>query len=374
MKRAAWLAGMVFLGATGAGQAQTCMVAPTAKQEVSGRFGKFRAGGAANFGSGNARPHMHDGLDFSTNGVSAPVLATLAGTVSFAGSRGSAGNAVIIRAADGRQAAFYHLSSIDKEVRVGKSVSAGQAIGLSGRTGMREDGAVHLHFVMGVPNAGDARAKAFAADVAQRPAFNPGQLPSALSNTAFGYATDPSPHFCQSFPIQDDGLHRVLGRTTMEQYKLLFEPPPGAGAVGAQFSAVQRTAAFGDALAAARSGGGSAAAVLSDAEGYGALPQAPMGGVETMSALEALATEARRRFGDARWNEQITAVGERALRADAVLARGVEARMNEAVAAKKQRVEALMAIYTAQRLQARKRELDERRRLAEMQQAAGLLR
>ncbi|MBN0934105.1 M23 family peptidase, partial [Pseudomonas aeruginosa] len=56
--------------------ADTCMVSPTEKQTVSGRFGKFRGGGAGNFGSANQKPHMHDGLDFSTSGASQPLYAT----------------------------------------------------------------------------------------------------------------------------------------------------------------------------------------------------------------------------------------------------------------------------------------------------------
>ena len=85
------------LAISGSAFADTCMVSPTSKEQVSGRFGKFREGGAANFGSGNAKPHMHDGLDFSTSGQNAPLYATSAGTVTWAKLRGSAGNTVIIK-------------------------------------------------------------------------------------------------------------------------------------------------------------------------------------------------------------------------------------------------------------------------------------
>ena len=64
------------LAISGSAFADTCMVSPTAKEQVSGRFGKFREGGAANFGSGNAKPHMHDGLDFSTGAQPGQVVAT----------------------------------------------------------------------------------------------------------------------------------------------------------------------------------------------------------------------------------------------------------------------------------------------------------
>jgi murein DD-endopeptidase MepM/ murein hydrolase activator NlpD len=65
--------------------ADTCMVSPTEKQTVSGRFGKFRGGGAGNFGSANQKPHMHDGLDFSTSGASQPLYATTDGKITFIG-------------------------------------------------------------------------------------------------------------------------------------------------------------------------------------------------------------------------------------------------------------------------------------------------
>ena len=108
------------LAISGSAFADTCMVSPTSKEQVSGRFGKFREGGAANFGSGNAKPHMHDGLDFSTSGQTAPLYATSAGTVTWAKLRGSAGNTVVIKRDNGQSAVYYHLSYIS--VKEGTSV------------------------------------------------------------------------------------------------------------------------------------------------------------------------------------------------------------------------------------------------------------
>jgi hypothetical protein len=213
------------LAISGSAFADTCMVSPTSKEQVSGRFGKFREGGAANFGSGNAKPHMHDGLDFSTSGQNAPLYATSAGTVTWAKLRGSAGNTVIIKRDNGQSAVYYHLSYI--AVKEGDKVQAGQEIGRAGSTGMKPGGAVHLHFIYGVPNADDARAKTFSADANKNPTFNPAQLPNAIaSRTAFNYATDPSPYFCKTFPIQNDGLYPVLGSDTMAQYNKLFGAAP----------------------------------------------------------------------------------------------------------------------------------------------------
>jgi murein DD-endopeptidase len=345
-----------------------CMVPPTAKQEVSGRFGKFRGGGAANFGSGNSKPHMHDGLDFSTGGLARSVYSTTAGTVTWARLRGSAGNTVMIRRDNGEIVGYYHLSSI--AVKEGQTVKAGQEIGFSGNTGMKPGGAVHLHFVYGVPNASDARAKSFSADAAKNPAFNPGQIPSALSKKDFGYTTDPSPYFCQTFPIQNDGLHPILGPDTKAQYAKLFGSTPTMGVppTGANLEPVQVAAANGDALQAAAKGASNISSMLNDADGYGSLPSPPMGAYETMSPLEMMATEARRRFGDAEWNTSITKVSSRALWVDYVRAKGVAVYMEAALQAKRDRVEALMALYTSQ-VMAGKRNAVDRERLKAMSKA-----
>lgn len=344
----AFVGGVITLTAVSA-FAQTCMVSPTQREEVSGRFGKFRGGGAANFGSGNARPHMHDGLDFSTGGIAAPILATTAGTVIWARQRGSAGNTVMVKRDNGAIVAYYHLATI--AVNEGDVVVPGLPVGTAGNTGMKPGGAVHLHFIYGVPNAGDARAKSFSAEAVRNGAFNPAQLPNAVSNRTFGYATDPSPYFCKSFPIQNDGLHPVLGGDTKTQYARLFGSTPSMGVPpSTQFEPVQVAAANGDALQAAASGATSVASVMTDADGYGSLPSAPLGASETMSPAEMMATEAKRRFSDSQWNTNIVKVSSRALWVDYVRAQGVSAYMKEAIRQKKERVEALMALYTAQQL------------------------
>jgi hypothetical protein len=333
--------------------ADACMVSPTQKEEVSGRFGKFRAGGAANFGSGNAQPHMHDGLDFSTGGVAAPILATADGTVVWAKLRGSAGNTVMIRRSNGEIVAYYHLSSI--AVNEGDTVTAGQRIGSAGNSGMLPGGAVHLHFIYGVPNAGDARAKSFSADAARNAVFNPAQLPNAISRKDFGYATDPSPYFCQTFPIQNDGLYPVLGADTKTQYAKVFGGAVPMGVAATQFEPVQVAAANSDALQAAAKGAkGNVASVLGAADGFGSLPSPPLGVFETLSPAEMMATEAKRRFSDAQWNTDVVKIGSRALWVDYLRAQGVSAYLSEAIRLKKERVEALLAVYTAQRLAALK--------------------
>ena len=261
---------------------------------------------------------------------------------------------------------YYHLSYI--AVKEGDKVQAGQEIGRAGSTGMKPGGAVHLHFIYGVPNADDARAKTFSADANKNPTFNPAQLPNAISkqSTAFNYATDPSPYFCKTYPIQNDGLYPVLGSDTMAQYNKLFGAAPPMGVPPTtQFDPVQVAAANGDALQAAAKGATSMSSVLNDADGYGSLPSPPIGDYETMSPAEMMSTEAQRRFADSEWNKSITQVSSRALWVDYLRAMGVSAQLNAAIRQKKERMEALMALYTSQKLAAKRQQVDAARERAQ---------
>lgn len=340
--------------------ADTCMVSPTQTDLVTGRFGKFREGGAANFGSGNAKPHMHDGLDFSTGAQPGKVMATADGLVTWAKARGSAGNTVMIRRSNGETAVFYHLSHI--AVQEGDQVKAGQVIGSSGATGMGPTGIVHLHFTYGVPRADDARAKTFSTDAEKNPVFKPSQLPTSLAekNSAFNYPTDPSPYFCSTYPIKPDGLEPVLGSDTKAQYAKLFGSTPSMGLPpsSTQFDSTSIAAANGDALQAASKGATTLASVLSDSDGYGALPSTPVGDYESMSPAEMLATEAKRRFMDSQWNQNVSKVSSRALWVDYLKALGTSAYLNEAIRHKKERVEALLAVYTSQKLTAKRTQVE----------------
>lgn len=115
--------------------------------------------------------------------------------------------------------------------------------------------------------------------------------------------------------------------------------PPGGVTPNVKFEPAQVAAANADAALAAAEG-------KSPAEW---LPTAPIGGYQTMSAHEMLLTEAGRRFSDAEWNVNITKVSSRALWSDYTHAVGVSNVMAEAIYRKKERVEALLATYTAQK-------------------------
>ena len=83
---------------------------------------------------------MHDGLDFAAPG-SPPVLAVAAGTVTFAGYAGGAGNMVQIDHGGGVVTQSMHLASLS--VAQGDAVSAGQELGPQGSTG--DSTGPHLH-------------------------------------------------------------------------------------------------------------------------------------------------------------------------------------------------------------------------------------
>jgi len=342
---------VALAGTTALAVADTCMVSPTEKQTVSGRFGKFRGGGSGNFGSANQKPHMHDGLDFSTSGASQPLYATTDGVITFIGKRGTAGNAILIKRGNGDVVAYYHMSGFATGLKQGMEVKAGQQLGLSGNT--PSDAMVkHLHFTYGTAQKDAARATAFPQNAA-RGAFNPGQLPHVFNQQAgIGWKTDPAPYFCATFPIQDGNPQHypILGKDTKEQHAILFgNVPPGGVAPNVKFEPAQVAAANADAALAAAEGK-SPAEWLSDKDGYGTLPTAPIGGYDTMSTSEMMLTEAGRRFSDAEWNNNITKVSSRALWGDYNRAVGVNNYMAEAILRKKERVEALLAIYTSQKM------------------------
>ncbi|MFE0606736.1 peptidoglycan DD-metalloendopeptidase family protein [Streptomyces sp. NPDC058892] len=83
----------------------------------------------------------HTGVDFIAP-MGTTVKAVGAGTVVSAGWSGAYGNEVVIRHADGKYSQYAHLSQLS--VSSGQSVTAGQAIGLSGSTG--NSTGPHLHF------------------------------------------------------------------------------------------------------------------------------------------------------------------------------------------------------------------------------------
>jgi len=86
---------------------------------------------------------LHLGFDLAVTG-GVPVVAANAGTVLNASWLGIYGNCVILDHGMGVQSLYAHLSSLD--VKAGDTVTRGQTLGRSGRTGLAAND--HLHFTM----------------------------------------------------------------------------------------------------------------------------------------------------------------------------------------------------------------------------------
>lgn len=97
---------------------------------------------------------QHRGIDIAGH-VGAEVVAAVPGLVRFAGTAGSSGSTVSVRSDDGLfDVSYLHLGSI--AVGRGARVSAGEAIGTVGTTGVRSVERPHLH--LGVRAAGTRHA------------------------------------------------------------------------------------------------------------------------------------------------------------------------------------------------------------------------
>ena len=87
------------------------------------------------------RSSAHTGLDIATS-TGTPVKAAAAGTVTFAGWKGSYGNLMVITHSNGVQTYYGHCSKL--YVSAGTQVSQGQIIGAVGSTGNSTGPHLHL--------------------------------------------------------------------------------------------------------------------------------------------------------------------------------------------------------------------------------------
>ena len=342
-----WICAVVVLASMSA-QAQVCMMPPTDKGVVSGRFGKVRGGGAGNFGSANTHWHVHDGLDFSTDRMSLPVYATADGVITHVGMLGTAGNAILLRRDNGDVVAYYHMGGFDKDIRVGTRVQAGKKLGVSGNTPAATM-LKHLHLSYGSTNQQDARAVAFQG-LAERKAggpFKPEELQYSFSRNHLGWRTDPSPFFCQSFSINDGHPedYATLGRDTKAQNSIML----GSSASGEGLDPAQMAAAGADTV---RTGSNVTTPDrgMKDGEVFGMPPLPPIGEYDAMSSSEMMMTEAWKRFSDENWEQNIRKLSYRALWVDYNRALAFGNFMQREIDRKKEKIEALLAIYATQRL------------------------
>jgi murein DD-endopeptidase MepM/ murein hydrolase activator NlpD len=89
------------------------------------------------------RWRSHNGVDYAAN-TGTPIWATADGTVTHRGVKGSYGNMVEIRHANGFVTRYAHLSGFARGAQLGSRVTQGQIIGYVGSTGLATG--PHLHY------------------------------------------------------------------------------------------------------------------------------------------------------------------------------------------------------------------------------------
>lgn len=137
----------LFAKQLGKGQTDFAVQTPALGPEIPG-MPQFSMPVPGRVGSGygprvghSGETHMHQGLDLTAK-FGQPIAAAAPGKVEHAGPAGTYGNLVIVRHQNGYQTRYAHMSSVG--VKVGDQVTAGQALGNVGSTGL-SDGP-HLHF------------------------------------------------------------------------------------------------------------------------------------------------------------------------------------------------------------------------------------
>ena len=102
--------------------------------EISSAYGASRGGGRS-----------HKGIDLRASKGTA-FVASDAGTVTFAGWKGSYGNLIIVNHGNGIQTKYAHCNSIS--VSSGTSVAKGQVLGTVGSTGNATGNVLHYEVLV----------------------------------------------------------------------------------------------------------------------------------------------------------------------------------------------------------------------------------
>lgn len=377
IKSVKWLAFLGAAAAVGAAslvpQAAFAAVASCAMDPTRGgggmaatsRFGTWRS--YYNGGKGGG----HGGQDLRA-AVGTQLYAPFDGTVLYKSVQPSgAGNFLAIRNGNGDVVWFMHLSGYANDVAVGKTVSAGQFVALSGNTG-RSSGP-HLHLEYTVKKREDAR------NVFVTKGMDREQLFQAKNNfvqkSDGTYTTDPAGYMCDPYTFVGDATrdNAVLGRTTKEQYQILHGNVPNGTPPNAEYTDAQAVAANSVAVQA-NAVGKTIPEFLSDRDGYGALPGMRYESYTNVSPSEMMAKESKRRMIDAEWQKNLTQVSSRALWVDYLQTVAVGNYMQEAIYRKREKVEALLATLAAQKAENQRRVADAARERAVRQGAANALR
>ena len=375
MRRAiqASIAGMVVacagLLAPQAALADTCAIDPTrggGGMAATSRFATWRS--YYNGGKGGG----HGGQDLRA-AVGTQLYAPFDGKVLYKSVQpGGAGNYLAIqKTGSGDVVWFMHLSGYANNIAVGKDVTAGQLVALSGNTG-RSSGP-HLHLEYTVRKKEDARNKWVYKGMTQEQVFKAQNKYSQKSDGT--YTTDPAGYMCDAYKFVGDATkdNAVLGKTTKEQYQILFGSVPNGTPPNAEYTDAQAVAANSVAVQA-NAEGKTVTEFLSDRDGFGALPGVRYEKYEEVSPSEMMAREAKRRMIDAEWQKNLTQVSSRALWVDYLQTVAVSNYMQEAIYRKREKVEGLLATLVAQEAGNQRRAVDTARERAVRQNAAQALK
>jgi murein DD-endopeptidase MepM/ murein hydrolase activator NlpD len=90
------------------------------------------------------RGAFHNGVDFATGRVPRPIYAAADGVVAEAQTRTGYGSQIVIDHGNGVETRYAHLSSYADGVKPGARVRRGEAIGMTGSTGVANG--IHLHY------------------------------------------------------------------------------------------------------------------------------------------------------------------------------------------------------------------------------------
>ncbi len=126
---------------------------------------------------------FHAGLDLAAP-YGSPVLAAAAGSVIYAGRYYGYGKMIDVRGRGDVVTRYAHLSSIDRGIKPGQHVTAGEVLGAIGTTG--EAHGPHLHFEVRV----DGRPENPSPFLAPRCSDNPAKAPVEVAQAP----DTPSPH------------------------------------------------------------------------------------------------------------------------------------------------------------------------------------
>ena len=304
----------------------------------------------AGFGGYPHNGHAHSGYDIRNHGRT---YAAISGTIQIVG--GSVNRIRIIPKGPSRIKSVDYLHMKSFNVSNGQQVIQGQDIGQAG--GVGAGGSIHTHIeVIEIKGASTVR---WALTKDGKKPFPLG-VPSIFgSGTAY---VDPYPYFGVGFPFAKwcansvfvEGCKRwnkLNFNTTKDEYEYLYG---NTGVIAGESieAAMENASATGDPNTQDVD---AVAQFLSDQDGttYGSNASAFVYD-EDVSSQERLIGAARHRFYSEDWAKSITSISSRALYADYVAASGLESYIQQEIYRKKEHIEALLAVYTAQQIKAGK--------------------